>query len=107
MNISDYNIYRVTLIRNEKISRSLTFIRTLYYLSGALINTVNFLVFVVLEGALFDDLKFLCVISKIIRVMKVIFIVNFNKDFNKESKILLGFKKRVFISIKENSFNKR
>ena len=44
--------------------------------------------------------------SKIMYVTKIIFIINFNKDFNKEPKISLKFKKRVFILMKENSFNK-
>ena len=45
-------------------------------------------------------------LNKIICVMKVIFIINFNKDFNEELKISLRFKKRVFTLIKKNSFNK-
>ena len=53
-----------------------------------------------------NDLKFSYIISKIICITKIIFIVDFNKDFNKELKTLLGFKKRMFILIKENSFNK-
>jgi len=106
MNISNYNIYRVTLIYNKKISRLLAFIYALYHLSGALIDTINFPVFIMLKGALFNGLKFSRTMSKIIRVIKIIFIVDFNRDFNKKLKILLKFKKRVFTLIKENLFNK-
>jgi len=62
--------------------------------------------FITLKNALFNDLKSSRIINKIIRAIKVIFIIDFNKDFNKELKTLLEFKKRVFTLIKENSFNK-
>jgi len=91
---------------NEKINRSLTFTRMLYHLNNVLINTVNFLIFIILKNTLFNGLKSSYVMSKIIRVIKIIFIVDFNEDFNKKLKTLLKFKKRVFTLIKENLFNK-
>ena len=106
INIPDYNIYRITPACNKKISRLLTFIHASYYLSGVPINMINFLIFVALKNVLFNSLKFSYVISKIIRAIKVISIVDFNRDFNKELKTSSEFKKHMFTLMKENSFSK-